>query len=56
LKFARLSAKPTAGEESAGLGLYIVKRICDTLKYELELKSVIDKGTTFILKIPIHNE
>ncbi|MDQ8199064.1 sensor histidine kinase [Pelagicoccus enzymogenes] len=51
-KFARLSAKPTGGESSTGLGLYLVKSMCERLGVEIIVRSQLGKGTTFTLKIP----
>jgi hypothetical protein len=36
-KFTRLSAKPSAGERSTGIGLYIVKQIADACNIKLNL-------------------
>ena len=52
-KFQRLSARPTAGESSAGLGLSIVKTLVTLLDGSVELKSEKDNGATFIVTIPI---
>lgn len=49
-KFKRLSARPTAGESSTGLGLYIVKLLADKLKLSIEIKSKLGKGSIIILK------
>jgi PAS domain S-box-containing protein len=46
--FYRASAH-TAG---SGLGLYIVKETLDKLKGSIEVKSILGKGTSFLLKIP----
>lgn len=48
-KFAKLSAKPTAGENSTGLGLFIVKKLVDLLDGEILLESELGKGAKFIL-------
>jgi signal transduction histidine kinase len=48
-KFARLSAKPTANENSTGLGLYIVKTMCDRLGIGIRVESEFGKGTAFVL-------
>lgn len=51
-KFARLSAQPTAGENSTGLGLAIVKRLSELLQIELSCKSEPKKGACFLLHLP----
>jgi signal transduction histidine kinase len=43
-KFARLSARPTAGEHSTGLGLYIVKRLADIVGAKIRCESERDRG------------
>ena len=52
-KFVRLSAKPTGGESSTGLGLYLVKKISDRLGIKIELNSHLGSGSTFILHHPV---
>lgn len=55
-KFARLSAKPTAGEHSTGLGLSIVKRFAEALSGTVRCVSTPEKGdigATFIVELPI---
>jgi light-regulated signal transduction histidine kinase (bacteriophytochrome) len=39
--------------ESTGLGLAIVKKIIDNLKGSIEVNSVINKGTQFIVRMPL---
>ncbi|NOT73984.1 MAG: hypothetical protein HOP08_03580 [Cyclobacteriaceae bacterium] len=51
-KFQKLSARPTDGESSSGLGLSIVKDLVDFLKGSIEVKSEMGKGTTFIIRLP----
>lgn len=46
-KFQRLSAKPTGGERSTGLGLSIVAKYTELLDGKLEWDSMPDEGTTF---------
>jgi signal transduction histidine kinase len=48
-KFQRLSAKPTGGEASSGLGLYIVKLLTETLGGVIKVYSEEGKGATFEL-------
>lgn len=49
-KFRKLSAKPTAGEPSTGLGLSIVKRYTDLMGAKIHLESEWGKGANFILE------
>jgi len=52
-KGAKLSAKPTGGETSSGLGLWIVKKIVEAHNGRVWIKSSLGKGTVFTLHIPI---
>ncbi|GEM_PF-3152142 len=52
-KFQRLSAQPTGGESSTGLGLSIIKILVDKLEGKIKLKSKPGQGATFILHFPI---
>lgn len=51
-KFGKLSAKPTAGESSTGLGLSIVKKLCYIIGAKIRCESELGKGASFILEIP----
>ncbi|MBU2506973.1 MAG: HAMP domain-containing protein [Bacteroidetes bacterium] len=55
-KFAKLSARPTAGENSTGLGLSIVKKLADLMNVEIECISEHGIGTEFKLYFPIDAE
>lgn len=50
-KFTKLSAQPTHGESSNGLGLALVKILIDKLNGEIELKSEVGKGSEFIVTL-----
>jgi len=53
-KFSKLSAKPTAGENSTGLGLWIVSELLKAHNGSIELNSEgIGKGSTFVVKLPL---
>ncbi len=49
-KFARLSAKPTGGEHSTGLGLSIVKKMVEAMNGKVWCESELDRGATFIVE------
>ena len=51
--FGKLSAKPTGGEESTGLGLYTVKMLVGRLGGRIHLESKIGKGSRFICEFPV---
>ena len=51
-RYARLSARPTGGEPSTGLGLSIAKKLVDAMGGELSCESVPQKGTEFIVRLP----
>ena len=51
--FQRLSAKPTKGESSTGLGLYIVKNYTELNDGFVELESTYGKGSTFYVFLPL---
>lgn len=50
-KFARLSAKPTGDEHSTGLGLSIVKKLCELIGATLKLESKKDEGAKFTISL-----
>ena len=51
-KFARLSAHPTGGESSTGLGLSIVKKIVEAMEGNVTCESTAGSGATFIVTLP----
>lgn len=55
-KFQRLSARPTGGESSTGLGLSIVKTLIEKLEGTIDLQSDAGKGAKFIVTIPHINK
>ena len=55
-RYARLSARPTGGEPSTGLGLSIVKRLIEGMKGMVSLNKAVDKGSCFVIKLPVASE
>jgi len=51
-KYARGSASPTGGEKSTGLGLWIVKRMVDSLQGEVWCEDTSGGGATFVVELP----
>jgi signal transduction histidine kinase/ABC-type amino acid transport substrate-binding protein len=51
-RFQKLSAKPTAGESSTGLGLSIVKKYVTELGGKIWLESNVGAGSTFFVSLP----
>jgi two-component system sensor histidine kinase/response regulator len=50
-RYARLSAKPTGGEPSTGLGLSIAKKLMLSMNGELNCESKAGEGATFIVRL-----
>jgi signal transduction histidine kinase len=48
-KFQKLSARPTAGENSTGLGLSIVKKYVEAMRGEISCVNKTGQGATFII-------
>jgi signal transduction histidine kinase len=55
-KFARLSARPTGGEHSTGLGLSITKRMVEAMNGRVWCESTWGHGATFIVELPLAKE
>lgn len=53
-RYRRLSARPTAGEPSTGLGLSIVKKLVNDIGGQIDLESRAGQGATFILRLPAY--
>lgn len=51
-QFSKLSARPTGGEHSSGLGLSIVKKLVDTLHGTIECESKKGNGANMVVRIP----
>ena len=51
--FQRLSARPTGGESSSGVGLSSVKKIVDLHGGRVWAESLYGDGTTFIVELPV---
>lgn len=51
-RYVRLSARPTGGEPSTGLGLSIVRKLVCAMSGELTCENVPGEGATFIVRLP----
>ena len=51
-KYHKLTTRPTAGEDSTGLGLSIVKKYVQSLKGKVWCESEEGKGSNFIVELP----
>lgn len=51
-QFSRLSAKPTGGEHSTGLGLSIVQHLIEMMNGKIWCESEAGKGATFYVELP----
>jgi two-component system sensor histidine kinase/response regulator len=51
-RYGRLSARPTGGEPSTGLGLSIVRKLVQGMGGELWCESMEGHGATFIVRLP----
>lgn len=52
-KFSKLSARPTAGESSAGIGLSLVKRYAELMKGKVWYQPSERTGATFVVAFPL---
>ncbi len=52
-RYCRLSARPTGGEPSTGLGLSIVKRLVDGMNGSITLESEAGHGACFTVRLPL---
>ncbi|PKL87248.1 MAG: hypothetical protein CVV23_16375 [Ignavibacteriae bacterium HGW-Ignavibacteriae-2] len=52
-KFVKLSARPTGGENSTGLGLSIVKKLTELIGADIRVDSIYGQGAEFIIRFPI---
>jgi signal transduction histidine kinase len=50
-RFQKLSARPTANENSSGLGLFIVKEIAQLIGGQVKAQSKLGEGSTFELSL-----
>lgn len=47
------AARPTDGEDSKGLGLWIVKLFSEIMQGSVEFETELNKGTTFYVRLPV---
>ncbi|MBU2513680.1 hybrid sensor histidine kinase/response regulator [bacterium] len=51
--YRKLSARPTSGEKSSGLGLAIARKIIDGHQGDIYVESSLGKGATFVIVLPL---
>jgi signal transduction histidine kinase len=51
-RFSTLSAQPTGGEDTTGLGLFIVKKLTEAMGGRVELRSNPGQGSRFLVWLP----
>jgi signal transduction histidine kinase len=54
-KFTRLSAAPTGGEKSTGLGLSIAQKLVQAMNGRIWCDSQFGHGATFAVELPVNN-
>jgi two-component system sensor histidine kinase/response regulator len=52
--YGRLSAKPTGGEKSTGLGLAICRKIVEAHNGTIGVENIPGRGAEFIVRLPVH--
>ncbi len=55
-RFQKLSARPTGGESSNGIGLSIVKKYVEAMDGKVWCESVLGEGTSFFVSFPLFPE
>lgn len=50
------TGRGTMGESGTGLGLVLVKDLIEMLNWKIEVKSKVNSGTEFLIKIPVISE
>jgi signal transduction histidine kinase len=51
---APIDTRPVSQEQGEGIGLSIVKRLCELLDASVEMESVAGQGTRFRILLPRH--
>lgn len=51
-KYARLNARPTGGETSAGLGLSIARQLVEAMRGRIWCESELGRGARFVVEFP----
>jgi signal transduction histidine kinase len=52
--YGRLSAQPTGGEKSTGLGLAICRKIVEAHNGTISVENIPGRGAEFVVSLPLH--
>jgi signal transduction histidine kinase len=55
-KGARLTPRPTGGESSTGYGLAVARELMEKLGGDIWCESTLGQGSTFSIRLPVHQE
>lgn len=55
-RYVKLGARPTGGESSSGLGLFIIRKLVERMEGRVELDSHHGRGSTFRVSLPLAAE
>jgi two-component system phosphate regulon sensor histidine kinase PhoR len=52
-RFVQLERANVRRSGGFGIGLYVVRQICDALGATIDVESVVGTGSTFVVRVPV---